>query len=184
MHYHLNRFDGWAGEFGNWRGLSEIEIHSTAHVVVVELTRCTALRDENLYSFLLHLIHLAKASHFQKITGRIHHKLQAKVVLGTGLQIWDRHLVHEKVWQDDALVHSLVGVGNRHVESVQPAHIVEVVQVEGDPGRVLLAVHTKLSIMCPPGSWVLVWAMIALNAVNVAAEWVALPLNPARVAIS
>ena len=184
MHYHLNRFDGWAGEFGNWRGLSEIEIHSTAHVVVVELTRCTALRDENLYSFLLHLIHLAKASHFQKITGRIHHKLQAKVVLGTGLQIWDRHLVHEKVWQDDALVHSLVCVGEHHGEVVKPAYIVEVVQVEGDPGRVLHAVDPKLNILWPPGGGVLVGALIAVNAVNLATLWVALSLNPARVAIA
>ena len=49
-----------------------------------------------------------------------------KFLLRTGIQIWDCH-VHVKVWQDDVLLLSLVGVGDHHGETVNPAHIVEVV---------------------------------------------------------
>ena len=78
----------------------------------------------------------------------------------------------------------LVGECEHHSQAVNPGHIVEVVQIECDLGRVLPAADSKLNILWPPGGWVLVGAMIAVNAVNMAADWVALPFGPTGVAIS
>ena len=133
----------------------------------------------------LHSIYLAKTFCLCVSTICVHHEVQAKVILWSRFEVKHNPFAvgDVQVSQDGLLLHSLVGVGEHHGKAVQPANTFEVIQVEGDPSWVLPAADTKLDISRSPGSWVPLWARVAVDTVSYAAKRVALFI-PARIAVA